>query len=515
LAEKRSIKHRRLQRIRISSQIFFFGLFVWLLMATHYSGEDTIGAVEGFFYFDPLITLITFIASRTFLAASLWALVTVILTVAFGRFVCGWACPMGAVLQFFSFLFKKAKFNVPGNEGARLLYLKYAVLVLVLTTALFTLDLAGFFDPLSLLYRSFIAAVLPAIAVSGDAAVSVFHNAGWNSLGDRILGVLQDLTVNRIFHQGLFLGALFLGILLLNRWRERFWCRYLCPAGALLAALSRWNLLKVRVDEDRCVQCGDCSLHCPTQANPYPGSDWKPGECIYCYTCSSECPTGAIQFPFRLSPVESKSVDFTRRKWVFSVLIGLPMAPLFRISESNKRVSGKLIRPPGALPEKRFLSLCIKCGECMKVCPTNALQPALNQAGPEGIWTPVLVPRIGYCEYYCSLCTQVCPTGAIKELTIREKVEVRIGSAWINKNRCIPYVSGEPCSVCEEQCPTSPKAIVFAEMEVPLPDGNWYVQDIPVVDPELCIGCGICETKCPVTDEPGIYCTSMGESRSI
>lgn len=51
----------------------------------------------------------------------------------------------------------------------------------------------------------------------------------------------------------------------------------------------------------------------------------------------------------------------------------------------------------------------------MKVCPTNALHPALAEAGPEGVWTPVLVPRIGYCEYYCSLCTQVCPTGAIRE----------------------------------------------------------------------------------------------------
>jgi formate hydrogenlyase subunit 6/NADH:ubiquinone oxidoreductase subunit I len=96
----------------------------------------------------------------------------------------------------------------------------------------------------------------------------------------------------------------------------------------------------------------------------------------------------------------------------------LVTVPLFRLSPSVKRASEKLIRPPGALPEPQFLAKCVKCGECMKVCPTNGLQPTLSEAGTEGIWTPVLVPRVGYCEYYCSLCTQVCPTGAIEELTV-------------------------------------------------------------------------------------------------
>jgi len=150
----------------------------------------------------------------------------------------------------------------------------------------------------------------------------------------------------------------------------------------------------------------------------------------------------------------------------------------------------------------------------MKACPTNALQPAVNQAGPEGLWTPVLVPRIGYCEYYCSRCTQVCPTGAIKELKIKEKTQLKIGSAWIKKDRCIPYALGDSCTVCEEQCPTSPKAIAMIETEMMMPDGTWAAQQVPVVDLDLCIGCGICETKCPVEDDPAIYCTSLGESRS-
>jgi ferredoxin len=72
-----------------------------------------------------------------------------------------------------------------------------------------------------------------------------------------------------------------------------------------------------------------------------------------------------------------------------------------------------VLKNPGALAEPQFLAVCMRCGECIKVYPTNALQPASDQAGPEGLVTPDLIPKIGYCEYYCSLCTLVCPTGAL------------------------------------------------------------------------------------------------------
>jgi ferredoxin len=515
LIEKRSLRHRLLQGLRIISQALFFCLFIYLLLGTHFSGEDYIGPVERFFHFDPLLGLTTLIVSKEFLKTFLWALTTIILTFIFGRYICGWVCPFGAVLQFFSFLFKKMKWHVPKLEGNHLIFLKYAVLVIVLVTAIFTLNLAGYLDPLSFLYRSFVMAILPAFAVASDAALSVLSSIGLTSLGDSFSQILQNLTINRTFHQGFFIGLIFLGVILLNLYRERFWCRYLCPTGALLAFMARWNLVKVKVDMERCIQCKKCTLHCQTQATPYPNEDWQPAECVYCYSCSSQCPTGAIKFPLQVLPTASKSIDLSRRKWIFSTMLSVAMIPLFRISAATKRASDKLIRPPGALPEPKFLTLCVKCGECMKVCPTNALQPALNQAGPEGLWTPVLVPRVGYCEYYCSLCTQVCPTGALKELKIKEKTKVRIGSAWINKNRCIPYALERPCTVCEEQCPTSPKAIIMIENEIFLSDGTSIIQEVPIVDLDLCIGCGICETKCPVYDDPAIYCTSLGESRSL
>jgi ferredoxin len=172
----------------------------------------------------------------------------------------------------------------------------------------------------------------------------------------------------------------------------------------------------------------------------------------------------------------------------------------------------------------------------MKVCPNDALHPALMEAGIEGIWTPILIPRIGYCEPSCVLCGQVCPTGAIQKITEEQKLgnaqgalgaqkPISIGTAFYDQGRCLPWAMGTPCIVCEEFCPTSPKAIwveevdapkrlpVFGANGAPPPMKTVHLQR-PHVDPSLCIGCGACEKVCPVQDKPAVYVTSVGESRS-
>lgn len=180
----------------------------------------------------------------------------------------------------------------------------------------------------------------------------------------------------------------------------------------------------------------------------------------------------------------------------------------------GKTYNPALIRPPGSLPEEEFLTKCIRCGECMKVCPTNAIHPTTLQAGLAGIWSPVLIPRVGYCEYNCTLCGQVCPTGAIEELPVEEKQQIHIGTAYVDRSRCLPFVYGTECIVCEEHCPTPTKAIWFEEVTVKDRDGNDKTLKQPHVDPELCNGCGICETKCPINDRAAILVTSAGETRN-
>jgi polyferredoxin len=515
LKKERSRKYRLIQVLRIASQAAFFSLFLYLLFSTHFSGEDYIGNVEVFFHFDPLLALATSLAARAIFASFALAAVTTAITLIAGRFVCGWVCPLGAVHQFFSCVFKKTKLLRPKKlEWQNRLAWKYYVLILVLVGSVFTLDLAGILDPLSLLYRSFVTGVIPGFARASSALIGSLYTLHLSSFGDRAAQAFSSLTLNQTFRQGFLLSLLFFGLVFLNLSKERFWCRYLCPAGALLGLFSRWNIGKVRVDPEKCIQCNLCALHCETQANPYPNEEWRSSECIYCFTCAAICPTSAVSFPVKAAPEKIESVNLSRRKLILTSLVSLLAVPFFRIGPAGKRAPSRLIRPPGALPEPRFLQKCVKCGECMKACPTNALQPALTEAGPEGIWTPVLTPKIGYCEYYCSLCSQVCPSGAIQELTIEEKIKDKIGTAWVNKNRCIPYAIGSPCIVCEEHCPTSPKAIKLVRTETKLPDGTTKTQLAPVIDLDLCIGCGICETKCPVVDDPAIYVTSVGEARS-
>jgi len=514
LKKERSKKYRIIQALRILSQAIFFILFFYLLLVTHFPGEDYIRRVEIFFHFNPLLALTTLIASRAFFASFAFAAITIVLTFILGRIACGWVCPLGSLHQFFSFIFKKSKLLKPKKPEDKRTAWKYYLFVFILVGTLFSLDLVGIFDPFSLLYRSFAVSLLPAVKLGFSAFISFLYKINISSLGGSLVQFLENLAINSTFLQGFFIGALFTGTVLLNLSRERFWCRYLCPLGAMLGLISRWNVLKLKIDPQKCIECHLCTIHCQTQADPFPIEEWKNSECVYCFTCSSICPTSAIGFPLKSTPEELSQIDLSRRKLIFTSLLGIFAVPFFRLSPSTARASPKLIRPPGAISEEKFLQKCVKCCECMKVCPTNALQPALTEAGPEGIWTPMLVPTIGYCEYYCSLCSQVCPTGAIQELTVEEKLNVVIGLAWVDKNRCIPYDLGTPCIVCEEHCPTSPKAIKLVKIEVKLPDGTIKTPVAPVIDTELCIGCGICENKCPVVDKPAIYVTSVGESRS-
>jgi formate hydrogenlyase subunit 6/NADH:ubiquinone oxidoreductase subunit I len=150
----------------------------------------------------------------------------------------------------------------------------------------------------------------------------------------------------------------------------------------------------------------------------------------------------------------------------------------------------------------------------MKVCPTSAIHPAAGEGGAEGLWTPLLKMSLGYCDYECTLCSQVCPTHAIRQLEIAEKQKIKIGLAYIDRNRCLPWAYAKTCIVCEEHCPTPKKAIWLEEVEVRNIQGETLTVKQPRVDADLCIGCGICETKCPVKAPAAVRVSSAGETRN-
>ena len=423
---------------------------------------------------------------------------------------------MGTLNNMIGYLRKKSV-----NEASRDWYrMKYYILIFLIVSSLFTLQLVGIMDPLSLLIRSFSVSVFPLFNYSIRTVFDTLFDLnikGLVDISESIYSILKKSILSfqqPFYYQSVFIGVLFFLILGLNLVERRFWCRYLCPLGALLGILSRYSLLKRSVSEG-CISCEACASVCQGNAAPDKRENWRNTECFYCWNCDDVCPQNVVSFGFTTKR-DAAAMDLGRRRVIVSMLSGVGAVPLLRTAPFSRSgfSNPKLIRPPGSLEEEEFLKRCVKCGECMKVCITNGLQPTLLDAGLEGIWSPLLVPKIGYCEYRCTLCGQVCPTGAIRKLELKEKVKVKIGLAMIDKGRCLPYAHATPCIVCEEVCPTPKKAIWFESAKVKDRDGKEFVIKQPRVDLELCIGCGICETKCPVVDMPAIYVTSIGESRS-
>jgi ferredoxin len=126
------------------------------------------------------------------------------------------------------------------------------------------------------------------------------------------------------------------------------------------------------------------------------------------------------------------------------------------------------------------------------------------ESGFEGMFTPRLVPRLGYCEFNCTLCGQVCPSNAIKRLDVKEKQSFVIGLAVFDKDRCLPFAKDESCIVCEEHCPTYDKAIKFKSIKVKDKNGSEIIIKQPYVIDSLCVGCGICENVCPLKGDAAI-----------
>ena len=540
----------RLPLLRRISQILFLLLFLVLLVLTSLRSSSGASNQAGlrapvrlYFLLDPLVAIANALASHALYRGLLWSLVILLPTLFLGRFFCGWICPLGTLQQFVGGMpseSKRGKQRIESNRYKRWQTLKYVVLLAGLVAAIFGSMAIGWLDPFSLLVRSIGLAIFPALNFAASAALAPLehsHVAAIQSTGQVIHAILQATILDfrqAHFTQSLLLGLLFMLILTAGLRVTRFWCRAICPLGALLGAVSRWSILGLHKDAEKCNQCNRCLLHCQGGDDPVGTAPWHKSECLMCMNCMDACPDHALSFRFFRKEKEVASPDLGRRRTVTGLAAGAAIVPLMHVGTAlGKDRDGTLLRPPGALDEPDFLSRCIRCGECMKVCPNNALQPTLTQAGIEGIWTPTLVPRIGYCEPSCVLCSTVCPTGAIWQITPKEKgwvasdsaspadsthngagQPIRLGTAFYDRGRCLPWAMATDCIVCEEWCPVSPKAIFLEEVQVTDSSGVTKTLKQPHVDPTRCVGCGACEYACPLQEHPAVYVTSIGESRS-
>ena len=514
------MRRPNIKRIRQIVQTGSLLFFLYLFSRAAYPLTSLI-PVDLFLRSDPLVALGAFLSGHAWVGKALWSLVLVGATLLIGRFFCGWICPMGTSIAVLEKVFGSAsqrrrarkETQNTGSEVLRVLRgfavrisdLKMYFLALLLASCLFGFSAFLLFDPLVLLMRTAALAFFP-------IGISVIN------LGLRVIGPLAERigwdALSYLSYTQPYFGwnavilILFIGIVALSAVARRFWCRNLCPLGAFLSLFSRFGAIKRRVS-DACIECGLCARECPMAAIPEGLRTTRTPECIQCQTCAAVCPEDAIRFG-RRAPREQvqRAFDPSKRALLISAGAGLTLAAAARTGASVAVPDTHLIRPPGALPEPSFLDRCVRCGVCMKVCPTHGLQPSFLQSGIEGLWTPRLVPRIGGCEQKCNLCGRVCPTGALRDLLLEEKQFARIGTAIIVRRKCLAWEQMKTCLVCDEACPYD--AIEFR-----------VVTDFigtfrrPSVIEEKCIGCGLCEQKCPVGGASAIRVDRTEEERLV
>jgi MauM/NapG family ferredoxin protein len=480
---------------------------------SHYTdklADKELVPADTFLVIDPLVSLSTAIAARSWVWSLACAAIILIVCILIPRGFCGYLCPLGTLIDLFDWGVSKRVKRFRVSDDGWWVHIKYYLLAGTLVCALFGVLVSGYVAAIPVITRGML--------FLGEPLQSGLLR-GWHNV--------PPLNAGHVVSIVLFFGVLGLGF-----FRPRFWCKYVCPSGAVF---SLGNLFRVteRKVENTCIHCNKCVEICPFDAIK-PDFTTRTTDCTLCQTCAGVCPTHAIKFVERWNDVELKlgndppthETSIGRRGFM-SLAAGTAAAIVggAAVSAVTKTFGARLdnplailpLRPPGSVPEREFLQMCIRCGECFKACPYNVLQPLGFEQGLEGLWTPAVVADHAGCAPSCNACGQVCPTGAIRALPLEEKKVARMGLAIVNKDTCLPFAGREACQLCVDECASAGYyAIEFTRVHTQVDEegrpieGSGFVA--PVVLADKCVGCGLCQMQCyqfnvkqkPLLDESAI-----------
>lgn len=494
-----------LRKIRLTFALICFALITLLFL-------DFTGTLHGWFGW---LAKIQFLPAILALNVGI-VLFLVILTLVCGRIYCSVICPLGVLQDAIAWLGRstKKRKKLPYSYSPAMSWLRYGVL------GVFVVALVAGIGSL--------VALLAPYSSYGRIVNNLFLPV-WQ-WGNNVLAYFAERVDSYAFYETevwlkslptfIIAAAFFIVLIVLAVRNGRTYCNTICPVGTVLGLLSRYSLLRITIDVEKCNKCSLCSRNCKAACIDFKEHRVDGSRCVACMNCIGKCKQGAIAYKY--SPIgksastdsqsasikkEPAQVDGSRRSFFTATAL---VAATSVLKAQEKKVDGGLatiedkkipergtpITPPGALSARNMTLHCTACQLCVSVCPNQVLRPSTNLMK---LMQPEVSYERGYCRPECTKCSEVCPTDAILPITKADKSSIQIGHAvWVKEN-CIPLTDGVECGNCARHCPTA------AIQMVPSAADDKDSLKIPVVNTERCIGCGACENLCPSRPFSAIY----------